>query len=74
MERAAADAVIKATKTEKTRTVRILAPLARDLLAWREACGWPSDDALVFPTARGGLWKNSEGLVWHTNQTQKLIF
>ena len=36
VERAAAGAVVKATKTGPIRTVRLMAPLAEDLERWRE--------------------------------------
>lgn len=44
---------LKTTKTERTRTVRLLGPLATDLNEWRMACGRPSDDTLVFPAHDG---------------------
>lgn len=37
------------TKTRQHRTVRLLAPLASDLRAWRIASPRPSDDTLIFP-------------------------
>ena len=46
----------KDTKTTKTRSVRLLAPLAEDLAAWRLASGNPADGALIFPRADGGAW------------------
>lgn len=50
----------KGTKTEKTRSVRLLAPLAEDLAAWRAACGRPADGALIFPMPSGGAWPESK--------------
>jgi integrase len=50
----------KDTKTAKTRTVRLLAPLASDLAAWRRASGNPSDAALVFPRADGSAWTEDD--------------
>ena len=47
---------LRDTKTGQRRTVRVLAPLAHDLNEWRLACGRPSDEELVFPDRRGGLW------------------
>ena len=38
---------------DKSRSVRLLAPLADDLAAWRIASGNPSDAALIFPRADG---------------------
>ena len=45
---------VRKTKTGRSRTVRLVAPLAHDLLAWRLACGRPDDGELVFPGKRGG--------------------
>ena len=46
----------KDTKTSAHRTVRLLAPLREDLLAWKLRSGRPRDRALVFPNPDGGLW------------------
>jgi integrase len=46
----------KDTKTTAHRTVRLLAPLREDLLAWKLRSGRPRDRALVFPGPDGGLW------------------
>jgi integrase len=46
----------KDTKTAAHRTVRLLAPLREDLLAWKLRSGRPKDSALVFPGLEGGLW------------------
>jgi integrase len=45
--------LVHATKTGRTRTVRLLAPLARDLAEWRMRCGRPAETELVFPHAAG---------------------
>jgi len=50
------DGTRKPTKTSKPRSVRLLAPLAADLAAWRAAAGHPADAALIFPRADGGAW------------------
>ena len=62
VERAAAGRTIKATKTEKIRSVRLLEPLAEDLQRWREAS--PSKCDLVFPTARGTVWTDYDWRNW----------
>jgi integrase len=47
---------LKETKTNSSRTVRLLAPLARDLAEWRMAQGRPGNDELLFhePTESPG--------------------
>jgi integrase len=64
IERAAAGASVKSTKTGKLRTVGLVPPLARDLRAWREASGCPDDTALVFPTNAGNLWTDDDWRNW----------
>lgn len=64
VERAQSDGTLKRTKTGQTRTVRLLAPLASDLLEWRMASGRPASDALVFPTRDGGLWRDHDWRNW----------
>jgi len=64
IERAAAGASVKATKTERDRSVRLLAPLAADLREWRAASGDVAEDALVFPNTYGGLWSDSVYRNW----------
>ena len=46
------------------RATRLLAPLADDLRAWREACGHPPDDAPVIPNARGEPWAEHDWDNW----------
>ena len=64
VERAVSGSRVKATKTEETRTVRLLAPLAADLAAWRDECNDASEGALVFPAQRGGLWTSTNWNNW----------
>lgn len=54
---------INATKTGRRRHVRLLAPLASDLAAWRETCGEHPGNGLVFP-ASGGAWTRSDWRNW----------
>ena len=56
VERAVSLGQEKDTKTHAHRTVRLLAPLREDLLAWRMRSGRPRDDALLFPGPEGRLW------------------
>jgi integrase len=65
IERAVApDGGLKPTKTRHTRTVRLLAPLARDLAEWRLACGRPHDRTLLFPAGGGAPWPNHDWQNW----------
>ena len=66
VERAAAGRSVKATKTGKMRTVRLLAPLAADIEAWRLAQGNPLDESLVFPTSRGGIMADTDYRNWRS--------
>ncbi len=52
------------TKTRQHRTVRLLAPLAADLRAWRMAAGRPANDQLVFPGKDGQPWTQAAYQSW----------
>jgi integrase len=69
VERALALGELKETKTGQRRTVRLLRPLAKDLVEWRLASGSPRDDSAVFPTRAGGLWTD-----WHWRNWRKRVF
>jgi integrase len=56
---------VKSTKTQHSRTVRLLGPLAQDLAEWRLRRGRPDDDALVFPNLQGGIWNDQAWQTWH---------
>ena len=56
IQRAASLGQEKDTKTRAHRTVRLLAPLREDLLAWRLRSGRAAEPAVVFPGPNGGLW------------------
>jgi integrase len=64
VERAAALGEIKETKTRQTRSVRLLAPLGRDLREWRLKRGRPDDEALVFPRFDGTPWNDEDWRNW----------
>ena len=64
VDRAQSDEGPKTTKTGRTRSVRLLAPLAADLAAWRMASERSDDDELVFPTPGGGLWRDHDWRNW----------
>lgn len=52
------------TKTRQHRTVRLLAPLAADLRAWRMAAGRPGDCELVFPGKEAQPWTQAAYQSW----------
>jgi integrase len=54
----------KSTKTNATRSVRLLAPLKQDLAEWRLACGRPGEDALIFARPDGDAWRNDDYRNW----------
>jgi integrase len=64
VERSLALGQIKRTKTERTRTVRLLVPLAADLAELRLARGRPADDGLVFPSTAGSTWSDVTWRNW----------
>jgi integrase len=55
---------VYANKTRHRRSVRLLAPLAEDLRAWRGANGRATDDALVFPAATSKRWSEEAYKSW----------
>lgn len=64
VERAVALGEVKTTKTARTRTVRLLAPLGADLREWRIGQGRPADESLVFPGRRGAVWDDDAWRYW----------
>ena len=54
----------KGTKTNATRTVRLLGPLAQDLAEWRLACRRPPAEAYVLPRTDGGSWRDDDYRNW----------
>jgi integrase len=61
IERAAAGATVKATKTEELRTVRLLSPLSDDLRSLR---GQSPADSLIFARADGSLMSDGDWRNW----------
>jgi hypothetical protein len=51
-------------KTDKPRTVRLLAPLAADVGEWRLRSGRPDDEAPVFPAEDGKAWVKADWDNW----------
>jgi integrase len=64
VEQSNSDAELKATKTEQSRSVGLLAPLATDLAEWRLASGRPEGPTLVFPNSRGEPWTEDTYRNW----------
>jgi integrase len=64
VEQAVALGEVKITKTGQTRTVRLLPPLASDLIEWRLASGRPGPKALVFPGRAGVAWSDTSYRNW----------
>jgi len=56
--------VVTASKTGSRRSVRLLDPLAADLAAWRLRSPDTSEDALLFPSASGGVWTEEARKSW----------
>ena len=54
----------KGTKTNATRTVRLLGPLAQDLAEWRLACRRPSGDAYILTRVDGRAWRDADYRNW----------
>jgi len=61
----------KDTKTGKVRSVRLLAPLADDLRAWRAASTNDTDDDLVFPRPNGETWSTEDWKNWTNRVFQR---
>jgi integrase len=64
VERAVALGELKTTKTSRTRTVRLLAPLGADLREWRIGQGMPLDEELVFPGRHGSVCGDDAWRCW----------
>jgi integrase len=52
------------TKTTAHRTVRLLAPLREDLLAWKLRSGRPRDATAIFPGPEGRSWSKTSYDNW----------
>jgi len=64
VERSVAFGQLKSTKTRKPRTVRLLPPLAEDLVAWHEATSRPAPTDLLFPAPDGSPWNADRARNW----------
>jgi integrase len=54
------DGVEKTTKTGRSRTVRLLSPLAQELREYRMSLGRPGDDELLFAMQDGRCWNDGK--------------
>lgn len=61
--------LIDAPKTGRSRSVRLLTPLAHDLARWAEEC--PDATGLVFPSPRGKMVTDSGWANWRRRVWQK---
>jgi integrase len=64
--------LVNAAKTEKRRTVRLLAALKLDLEEWQRISGMPSESALVFEGERGQPWSANAFEKWRQRRFVKL--
>jgi integrase len=62
------DGTVHGTKTDTARSVRLLAPLAADLAAWRLRCGRPSKTALVLSHPSGHAWSKTAWGNWRRRE------
>lgn len=67
------DGTIKATKTERNRTVRLMAPLRDDLATYRVASGKPRDSEPIFARADGKAWTESDYRNWRKRTWRKAV-
>jgi integrase len=62
------DGSIKATKTEHSRAVRLLSPLAQDLREYRLIAGRPNAQSLVLSNDRGAAWDKTAWQIWRVDR------
>lgn len=62
------DGSIKATKTEHSRAVRLLSPLAQDLREYKLVAGRPGAQALVLANDRGHTWDKTAWQMWRVDR------
>ncbi|PZS15171.1 MAG: hypothetical protein DLM64_00280 [Solirubrobacterales bacterium] len=62
------DGSVKATKTDKHRTVRLLAPLAQELREYQLAIGRPPDTTLVLAGEDGRPWDKTAWQMWRCDR------
>jgi integrase len=60
-------------KTDTTRSVRLLSPLAADLKTWKMASGRPAANKLIFPAENGSVWPETAWQSWRTHQFARAL-
>ncbi|HEY5262034.1 MAG TPA: tyrosine-type recombinase/integrase [Solirubrobacteraceae bacterium] len=65
--------LVYSPKTDSTRTVRLLAPLADDLRRFRMASGRPDEAALIFPGPNGREWDKTTYDNWRSRTFNRLL-
>jgi integrase len=60
VEHGRADGSLKPTKTDRIRTVSLLAAVIEDLDAWRTVASPPADDDLLFPRPDGRVFRDAD--------------
>jgi integrase len=58
------DGTLKETKTDRIRTVSLLAPVAEDLRAWRDVVARPGDRDVVFARTDGEVFRDTDYRNW----------
>ena len=69
MQRAASpDGLVKATKNDQRRSVKLLSPLAQDLREYRLAAGRPSESTLILLDDHGRPWGKTAWQMWRVDR------
>lgn len=64
IERSVVDGAERPTKTGRSRSVRLLGPLADDLEDWRSICSPPTPHAFLFSRPDGSPWRDDDWRNW----------
>jgi integrase len=67
------DGTIKATKTDQSRSVRMVKAVKADLAEWRKVNGNPGDAALIFPRADGKPWTETDFRNWRRRKFKPAV-
>jgi integrase len=68
VEHGRADGSLKATKTDRIRTVGLLGPVVADLDVWRAAAPGAADSNLLFPRHDGDVFRDTDYHNWRGRQ------